>query len=67
VGGRSGKIRSSAIVRGVAGGEDGGSIRENARMRCPRIVLADHEKTTSLIEMVEEGARRFAHVFVPLG
>jgi hypothetical protein len=69
MGGWSGKIRSSAIiVRRIAGGEDDNcSIREKARIRLLGIVGADHEKASSLIEMAEERARRFAHVFVPLG
>jgi hypothetical protein len=65
--GLAGKIRSSAIVRGIAVGEDSCSIRENARIRVPGIVGADHEQASGLIEMAEEGTGRFAHVFVPLG
>ena len=67
VGGWSDKIRPRAIVRGVAVCEDICCIRDDARMRIPCVVIADHEKASSLIEMAEEGTGRFAHVFVPLG
>jgi hypothetical protein len=64
--GRSWKIRPSAIVRGIAACEDSCGIREDARMSMPCIVIADHEQASSHIEMGKEGARSFAHVFVPV-
>ena len=67
MGSRSGKIRSSAIIRGVTIGENICSIGQDARKRVPGSVGADQKQASSLIEMAEEGTGRFAHVFVPLG
>jgi hypothetical protein len=53
MGSRSGKIRSSAIIRGITIGEDICSIGQDARKRVPGSVGADQKQASSLIEMAE--------------